>query len=207
MKNKLTKCKSCGAEVASSAKSCPSCGAKLKKPVVLIVLAVFLGICIIAAIFGSGDDSGPKKVDDPAPPPSQSVTPEQTSFAVGEKVELDDIIVTLDSVTENSGSQFNKPAEGNVFLLCQFNIENNSEREIAVSSMLSFSAYVDDYASNLSLTAMISSDQGQLDGSVAAGKKIKGVVGYEVPSDWAELEVRFTPDFWSGKDITFVAAH
>ena len=41
--------------------------------------------------------------------------------------------------------------------------------------------------------------------TVAAGKKFKGIVGYEVPSDWQEFEIVFTPDFWSGKGITFTA--
>ena len=47
----------------------------------------------------------------------------------------------------------------------------------------------------------------QLDGTVAAGKKFSGVVGYEVPTDWQELEINFTPDVWSGKDITFIATN
>ena len=50
---------------------------------------------------------------------------------------------------------------------------------------------------------MLSTNQKQLDGSVAAGKKMNGVIGYEVPSGWSTIEVKFTPDFWSGKDIAF----
>ena len=57
-----------------------------------------------------------------------------------------------------------------------------------------------------SLTALMEKgNKNQLDGTVAAGKKFNGVIGYEVPADWKELEVRFTPDFWSGKEIIFVA--
>ena len=48
-------------------------------------------------------------------------------------------------------------------------------------------------------------DRNQLDGTVAAGKKFKGVVGYEVPEDWKELEIRYTPDYWNGNDIVFIA--
>lgn len=50
-------------------------------------------------------------------------------------------------------------------------------------------------------------DKNQLDGTVAPGKKMNGVIGYEVPADWKELEINFTPDFWSNKDISFVAKH
>ena len=33
--SKMIKCKTCGADIASSAKSCPGCGAKNKKPFIL----------------------------------------------------------------------------------------------------------------------------------------------------------------------------
>ena len=50
----------------------------------------------------------------------------QTRFGVGERVELNDVIVTLVSVTESKGSQYNTPTDGNVFVLCEFEIENNT---------------------------------------------------------------------------------
>ena len=70
--------------------------------------------------------------------------------------------------------------------------------------MLSFEAYVDDYSTNMNLSALLSVDKSQLDGSVAAGKKMNGVIGYEADSDWSSIEIRFKPDFWSGSEFTFV---
>lgn len=49
---------------------------------------------------------------------------------------------------------------------------------------------------------MTSSDKTQLDGSIAAGKKINGVVGYEVPEDYESLELHYTPTGF-GKDFVF----
>lgn len=213
MSNKIIKCKVCGAEIAKSAKVCPSCGAKNKKHTVLAVVLIILGISLLASVFGEAD-SDPKRVDagngdenQPITSQEPEETPEQTVFSVGEQVELNGIYVTLSDVSENAGSSFNKPSDGNVFLICSFDIENNSEKEITVSSLMSFEAYVDDYSTNLSLTATISSDKTQLDGIVAAGKKMSGVMGYEVPKDWEALEIHFTPNFWSGKEITFIASN
>ena len=110
--------------------------------------------------------------------------------------------VTLLSVTENSGQNYVSPDDGKVFVLCEFEIENNSSRDIASSTMLSFESYIDGYTTSLSLTAMMSSDEPQLDGTIAAGKKMKGVVGYEAPQDWSEIEIRFSPSFW-GSEIIF----
>ena len=41
MAAKLIKCKSCGADIAANAKTCPQCGAKNKKPFYKIVFSHF----------------------------------------------------------------------------------------------------------------------------------------------------------------------
>lgn len=209
MSKKLVECKSCGETIAKNAKTCPHCGAKRKKPVLGVILLV-LGICIIIGVLAGGSDE-PKKVNE-TPEASTETSTEaaptsQTTFGVGDAVELNDVKVTLTNISESNGSDFNRPSDGNVFLLCEFEIENNSNKEVAVSSMMSFDAYCDDYTCNYSLSALLEKgDKNQLDGTIASGKKFAGVVGYEVPADWSEFEIRFTPDFW-GKDITFVASH
>ena len=143
-----------------------------------------------------------------AAPKSESKAPVKKTFGVGESAELKDIVVTLVSVEESSGSQFNQPTDGNVFVICEFEIENNSSSEINVSSLLSFAAYCDDYSLNFSLTALLENgNRNQLDGQIAAGKKMNGIIGYEVPIGWNELEIRFTPSFWSGNEIIFTAVH
>ncbi len=207
---KLVKCKSCGAEIAKSAKTCPQCGAKRKRSVLGVILVVLGVLIVIGAIGSTASNDGPKKVGetDPAGPvesttPIESTAPEQTVFTVGDQVEFDDVIVSLDNVRESSGSTYNKPSDGNVFLLCEFTIENNSTKDLSISSMLCFSAYVDDFSTNMSLSALIEKNGQQLDGAVAAGKKMNGEIGYEVPADYKTLEIHFTPDFWSGDDIVF----
>lgn len=204
--DKMTTCRTCGETIAKSANICPKCGAKQKKrhPILGIILAVF-GIGLIgAAINGGGNE--PEKVGD-VDTPKQTQEEQKTEFCVGDVVSLNDIEVTFVSCTESNGKQYLEPEEGNVFLICEFSIDNKSEKDIAVSSLVSFEAYVDDYSTTLSLTGTVSTDKQQLDGSIAAGKKMNGVVGYEVPKDWKELEIRFTPDFWTGKDITFIATN
>lgn len=209
MSKKLGVCKACGKEIARDAKTCPHCGAKNKKgfPVLLGILAVI----VIVAVLSSGGEDEPKRVDGGndvnAGQIDDSKQNNNKEFGVGETVELNGVMVTLVGVTESTGSTYNKPTEGNVFVLCEFEIANNSDEEITVSSMMSFEAYCDDYACNYSLSAILEKEnKNQLDGTVAAGKKFNGVIGYEVPADWAELEIRFTPDFWSGKDIIFVVS-
>ncbi|QUY35620.1 zinc ribbon domain-containing protein [Acinetobacter junii] len=55
----LVNCKECGVQVSTQAKSCPSCGAKIKKPTSVftwIILVIFI-FGVFAAI-GSGDNTG-----------------------------------------------------------------------------------------------------------------------------------------------------
>ena len=169
--------------------------------IVFLCLFVFIG----AAFASCGSSSKPEKVgtsvSSSQQPPQQSDSGPET-FGVGDQVVLDGVAVTLLSVTENSGQNYVSPDDGKVFVLCEFEIENNSARDIASSTMLSFESYIDGYTTSLSLTAMMSSDEPQLDGTIAAGKKMKGVVGYEAPQDWSEIEIRFSPSFW-GSEIIF----
>ena len=203
--DKMTNCKICGADIAKSAKICPACGAKQKKPVVLIVIAVIFAIGIIGAALGG---NSPEKVGNVGTQSSaDSSELQKTECSVGDGVSLNDLEVTFVSCTESSGKDFYTPDSGNVFLFCEFAIENKSNKDIAVSSLMSFEAYVDDYSTNLSMSGTLAADKNQMDGTIAAGKKMSGVMGYEVPENWKTLEIRFTPDFWSGKDITFIANH
>ena len=210
-KSKLVNCKSCGAEIAKDAKSCPNCGAKNKKghPVVIGILIFLVLVIIVSAMEGEEE---PKPVEKPGESQvgtsSGSNKDDKNVFSVGEYAELRGVKVSLVSVTKSMGSDFNTPTDGNVFVLCEFEIINESEAEVSVSSMLSFDAYCDDYACSLSLSALLEKgNKNQLDGTVAPGKKINGVIGYEVPVDWENIEIHFTPNFWNGKDITFIAAN
>lgn len=56
--SKIINCKTCDAEIATSAKVCPKCGAKNKKPIYKRVWVWFLvAIILIAAICSTGEDS------------------------------------------------------------------------------------------------------------------------------------------------------
>ena len=207
MMEKMVSCKACGAEIAKSAKACPQCGAKNKKLGALGIVLIVLGVIIILAALGGGSSEPEKVGDNPGSTVVQTQDNTSGVFTIGDVVKLNDVYVTLVGVEINNGADFFTPEDGNVFALCEFEIDNQSSEELVISSMMCFEAYVDDYATGMSLTATVSTDKPQLDGSVAAGKKMNGVIGYEIPSDWKELEIQFTPDFWADKEIIFVVTN
>ena len=174
----------------------------MKKIAALIVsCALLLSLCA-CSIDPQLVGTTPKKVTDSDTPQSDS----NKTFKLGDVVELDDVTVGFLDVITSTGSDYNKPEDGKVFVLCEFEISNNSNEELAVSSMLSFDAYCDGYSCSLSLQALMEKgDKAQLDGTVAPGKKMKGVVGYELPVDWEELEIHYTTDLLEDTAFVFIA--
>ena len=59
MSAKMITCKTCGKEIAASAKTCPECGAKNKKPIYKKpwFWAVIIVIAIVAGTSGGGEDT------------------------------------------------------------------------------------------------------------------------------------------------------
>ena len=222
------KCINCGGELNIDTKFCPNCGRptkpqgynyevprpasspyytpintapvkkKKKHPILGAIILIFGILLIVGACFG---ESEPQKVGVAGTP--AVVQPIDRKFSVGDRVELNNIVVTLTNVSESNGGNYMTPDAGKVYIICEFNIENNSTNDITVSSLLSFEAYIDDYTTTMDFGATVSSNKAQLDGTVAAGKKMSGIIGYSADKGWQELEIRFTPDFWAGSDIIF----
>lgn len=129
---------------------------------------------------------------------------QENKFRVGETAEFKNIQATLLNVTESNGSEFNTPEEGKVFVLAEIEITNNSDKDLAISSMMSFEAYQDGYSTSTSFSAMMENTAEQLDGTISPGKKMKGVIGYELPIDYKELEIHLSLDLLSDTKIVFV---
>lgn len=182
-----------------------------KKSGCLVAVVAVLAIGVIGSVMGGGSDDKPKKVDtavsaEAKKDSTEEKEEEQKVFAVGDSVESKDITITLVSATESAGTDIIKPDDGKEFLILNFDIQNNSKSDIAISSITCFEAYCDDYSLNqdiIGLQAPEAKDQGQLDGSVAAGKKMNGVIVYQVPTDFKKFEIKVSPGFWSLKDIEF----
>lgn len=85
--SKMIHCKSCNAEIAASAKACPHCGAKNKKPIYKRpwFIAVIV-IILIAAVAGGGSDEPAPTGGDATDPKAEEQVIEYTAYTVGELV-------------------------------------------------------------------------------------------------------------------------
>lgn len=201
------KCKHCQSDIPKKAKVCPNCRKK-QGGILKWILIIVIALIIIGAIAG-GEGEKPEKVassnsGNSSVTSSVSETEVAEVLGVGDTAEYKGVKVTLNSITESKGSEYNKPADGNVFLLVNFTIENNTDSDLAISSMLSFDAYQDGYSTNMSISALLEKEGEQLDGTIAPGKKMKGSIGYEVPANYSEFEINYQSDVWDSTKFSFV---
>lgn len=112
----------------------------------------------------------------------------------------DGVSFTVLSVKQSKGSGYYKPESGNVFVQLEIEIVNNSKKEVSVNAIYGFEAICDDYSVDYSFTADCSVNNGISTTDIKAGRKLKGWKAFEVPKNWKELIVTFTPDysFWGG---------
>jgi hypothetical protein len=176
---------------------------------IIVVLVIFI------AAGSGGNDSQPQKVTPTATQPSAAPTANDqadnkeqqempTVFKVGETAELKGVKATVTGIEKPEGDEFNKPEEGKEFVIVNMTIENASNEEINVSSMLGFHAYVDDTAVNEDLWAQtVKEGSNTMDGTVAPGKKLNGSLGYQLPKGWKVLEIEFQPDAFSDDKIVW----
>ena len=193
-----------------------------KKKTCSIIALIISGLWLIIGVSNMGNSDKPKKVEnskntvietdnnseevktkDSEPEKSEDENKE-IAFKKGEIAELNGVQVALTDYKESTGSDFNTPTVGNVFLMAEFEISNNTEKELAISSVMSFDAYADDYSLNYSFSALMEKDGNQLDGTIAAGKKMKGWIGWEVPQDYQNVEIHFTDNVWSNNKFVFL---
>ena len=98
--SKMKNCKACGAEIATSAKSCPKCGAKNKKPIWKRVWVWILAVIIlVVAIGGMG---GSSDTDTSAPSTDAPAVQESIDYTVVSVTDMIDVLDTNALKAENT---------------------------------------------------------------------------------------------------------
>lgn len=94
-------------------------------------------------------------------------------------------------------------------MIFEFEIKNTSNEELTISSLMCFTAWVDDTSYTISLEALATgalSSKYQLDCVIDPGKSVTGIVGYEVPKDWKEAKIEFTKEAIFGEKTVFAVS-
>lgn len=124
---------------------------------------------------------------------------------VGETVLSDNWKVTLrfakqyKEIKSDDGLYTDKPSEGKVYLVLFFDAENISDKEDYFNPLY-FSAYTNEYSSDMKLLINKPNGEENLGGNVAPGKKTKGYLAYEVKPSWTNFEITYKDGITENSD-------
>ena len=214
MSKKLTTCKACGQEIAKSAKACPHCGAKNKKPIFKKWWFWAIIVVLIISIGTSGNDTDSGSAVNNNTNPNQNISsndtnstsdnkskePAKTEYYVGDTIEDGNTkIVFISSGEYAEENEFMQPAEGKKYIFLQFAFENISKTTDTSISSYSFECYADGYAAE-----MYYGGNDDLSATLSAGRATTGCIYFEVPADAEVVEVEYKTNVFSEKKIKFI---
>lgn len=169
------------------------------KKTIIIILALLCVFSLMSCV-EIKDESETKKigtVTTKEKEQTKDTTPQETAPAatVGEYVQGEKWKISLleaklyDKVGE--GFLEDKPAEGKKFLVLFFEVQNISKEDDFFNRFY-IESYVNGYNQSEKLLFVTDIDgYSALTGDVAAGKKLKGYVAWEIGSDFEELELSY----------------
>ena len=131
---------------------------------------------------------------------------EEVTFTLGDTIINEDYTVTLESariITDYD--EYTTPNENCEFLELCFVVENKTDDELFVYAS-KFETYVDGFVvkANDNFDAMLASGEELLSTTLATGKKVRGVLCYELSKDWSELEIILDLDYANDNEGTLI---
>ncbi|APQ77141.1 DUF4352 domain-containing protein [Clostridium botulinum] len=123
-------------------------------------------------------------------------------FKIGDVVKLKDFKVTVNKVYKDKGDEFTQPQPGNEFIAVDCSVENISNEQQVVSSVMMFKVVdKDGRECEESIGGSTAANAGQMDGEVGPGRKITGVYVVEVPKGTTGLELEFNGSLLLGEQV------
>ena len=198
------KCDKCGQDYAGNdcpnKRNAPMRSRKSRKTWLKVLIAAASVLLVLTGCVNSDKHFPGKEPYENQPAGNKA----DTAFGLNETAALPTIRVTATEIKESAGSVFFEPGEGNVFVGVKFTIENVSDADQTISSILLFDAYADGVKCSYSVSAACAFTDGTLDGTVAPGKKLVGWYAVEVPKEWSALELQVKSSWLSNNTAVFV---
>ncbi len=133
-------------------------------------------------------------VSPPVKEPSSSLSSQIQYYLIGDTAQTCGQRIMLQYIIETNGLN-TKPSDGNSFVICEFQIRNNTDNAVFIDSNTCVVAYCDGEIALESESAEFTfKDMELLVGTIEPGQSIFGCVGYELPVDWKELELHYYPN-------------
>ena len=159
---------------------------------VVLGLYVFFGSLIgvgIRKVVGEKKES-PKVVKAIQTEVEQPTKDKVTRFTIGDTIINRDYKLTVEGASIIvSDKKYAQPDENCEFVEVELTLENTSNDTLTVTPFY-FTSYADGFIiDSYDFDAYMATSKNTLSADLPSGKKINGVLCYEVPNDWSELEL------------------
>jgi len=166
---------------------------------VLAGVLVFILAISLSTACGSTEESPKKEAAD-----TTSSDASEDTFGLNETAAFETLKMTALEMKESQGDEYIKADEGKVFVGVKFRIENISDSDEVISSILLFNAYVDGTKVDVNLMPPGDLSDGTLDGTLAAGKSMEGYYVVQAGSEWSEIQLDVQSSWLSNTKAEFV---
>ena len=121
-------------------------------------------------------------------------------YAVGEEVKLGDNILIVNCFEKFSGSEWDKPKEGNEFVVVNVTIKNGGSSEITYNP---FDFEMQNSSGQITTQAFttINNDTSLSSGSLAPGGQVNGTIAFEQPIGDSGLILKYKANMFSNKEV------
>lgn len=159
-----------------------------------------IAVIIVGAIAagGSGEEEPKKVASNKAT--EANATPEQKEFKIGDTVQLGDNVLTVTKVDKSAGDEFDKPKQGNEFVIVHVRIENKGKDTIDYNPFDFKLKNSNGQLVDAAITS-IGGDTALEAGQLTPNGKVEGTITFEAPQGDKGLQLQYTPSFWSDKTI------
>ncbi|MCB0196672.1 MAG: DUF4352 domain-containing protein [Anaerolineae bacterium] len=138
------------------------------------------------------------------PPTEVAGETQQQAYSVGDIVSIGDSTLVVLGWEEVSPNDFAKPDEGKKFIAVEMLIVNQSDSPASISSLLQMTikdSTGQSYDPDLMVGTAI--DNASVDGELSPGERMRGKIGFQVPTDVQSLQFVFDAEvFGTGKIFT-----
>lgn len=131
-----------------------------------------------------------------------SAQPASAAYKVGDVGQLDAYSIQVSEVKKSSGSEFQKPKDGNEFVIVTVNIKNSSNETISYNPF-DFGMKNSKGQIQNQIISTIDTDTALSSGDLAAQGLVSGTIVYEQPKDDAGLELIFEENILGSNSISF----
>lgn len=204
----MKKCKSCQKEIDIKATRCPHCradqrGWMKRHPILTGLLGIIVFFIVVGAIGGSNNNG--KKVGSTDGTTTEAQTgSEQAVYKVGDKIQLGDVILTVNKVETSTSGQYTQPSEGNQWIDLNLTIENTGSKQEFITTLGQMFVLDDknnQYQVAVTGKRMANAGSVGLDGAIVAGAKKTDWVGFEVPKTATGLKLQYNASFFNNKNV------